>query len=281
MDRSFWTTTVAVAVLAATAAAHDTWVQTNTNLIRTGDAVHIDLMLGNHGNDHRDFKLASKLAPEQIQSFDGDRPGRQEVRPEARPGRPGLRTEGRLLLGQVRPGEGRGCTSPRRLRTRSSTTASRSARSAAPRRTSWPASRSTRSSKDWPGFDKPLGHGSNWCPKPTRSLPMGPGMPIKVKLLFDGQAAGRREGQLHPARRDAGGRHRRRIRANHRQGRPAEFTPKTGNYYLVVAHHKTEREEREVRAHDVLGHADRVRARKVPVLRRIIHVINTHREKPK
>ena len=28
------------------AAAHDTWVQTNTNLIRTGDAVHIDLMLG-------------------------------------------------------------------------------------------------------------------------------------------------------------------------------------------------------------------------------------------
>src|SRR5262245_54938436 len=42
-------------------AAHDTWVQTNTNLIRTGDAVHVDLMLGNHGNDHRDFKLASKL----------------------------------------------------------------------------------------------------------------------------------------------------------------------------------------------------------------------------
>ena len=42
------------------ARAHDIWVQTNTNLIRTGDAVHVDLMLGNHGNDHRDFKLASK-----------------------------------------------------------------------------------------------------------------------------------------------------------------------------------------------------------------------------
>lgn len=41
--------------------AHDTWVETNTSVIRTGDAVLIDLKLGNHGNDHRDFKLASKL----------------------------------------------------------------------------------------------------------------------------------------------------------------------------------------------------------------------------
>src|SRR6476646_2856977 len=40
--------------------AHDTWVEANTNIIRAGDAVHIDLKLGNHGNDHRDFKLAGK-----------------------------------------------------------------------------------------------------------------------------------------------------------------------------------------------------------------------------
>ena len=48
----------------AAALGHDTWVQTNTNLVRTGDAVHIDLMLGNHGNEHRDFKLAGKLSLE-------------------------------------------------------------------------------------------------------------------------------------------------------------------------------------------------------------------------
>src|SRR3954466_11896165 len=46
--------------LAAAAGAHDTWVQTNTNVVRAGDAVHLDLMLGNHGNDHRDFKQAGK-----------------------------------------------------------------------------------------------------------------------------------------------------------------------------------------------------------------------------
>jgi len=58
------TVAVSCLMLARTALAHDTWVQTNTNLIRSGDAVHVDLMLGNHGNDHRDFKLASKTGLE-------------------------------------------------------------------------------------------------------------------------------------------------------------------------------------------------------------------------
>src|SRR5262245_52370004 len=54
-------TTVTLLLLAASARAHDTWLETNTNLIRTGDAIYVDLRLGNHGNEHRDFKLASKL----------------------------------------------------------------------------------------------------------------------------------------------------------------------------------------------------------------------------
>src|SRR5947208_3344902 len=49
--------------LAGPARGHDDWVQLNTNLIRPGDQVFVDLMLGNHGNDHRDFKLAGKLNP--------------------------------------------------------------------------------------------------------------------------------------------------------------------------------------------------------------------------
>jgi len=32
------------------------------NLVRPGDVVHVDLLLGNHGNDHRDFKIAGKVA---------------------------------------------------------------------------------------------------------------------------------------------------------------------------------------------------------------------------
>ena len=49
--------------LAATshALAHDTWVQVPSLVTRQKDVVHIDLMVGNHGNEHRDFKLASKI----------------------------------------------------------------------------------------------------------------------------------------------------------------------------------------------------------------------------
>jgi uncharacterized GH25 family protein len=45
-------------------AAHDIWLETNTALVRVGDRVDIDFKLGNHGNEHRDFKLASKTAPD-------------------------------------------------------------------------------------------------------------------------------------------------------------------------------------------------------------------------
>jgi hypothetical protein len=47
-------------ILPASTLAHDACVQTNTNLVREGDAVHIDLMLGNHGNAHPDFRLAGR-----------------------------------------------------------------------------------------------------------------------------------------------------------------------------------------------------------------------------
>jgi uncharacterized GH25 family protein len=63
MHRSFVGSTVLiVTTLVATARAHDTWVQTAATVVRPGDVVHVDLALGNHGNDHRDFKYAGKLA---------------------------------------------------------------------------------------------------------------------------------------------------------------------------------------------------------------------------
>lgn len=55
---------IALALFPATSFAHDTWLETNTSLVRVGERVDIDLKLGNHGNEHRDFKLASKLSPD-------------------------------------------------------------------------------------------------------------------------------------------------------------------------------------------------------------------------
>lgn len=42
-------------------AAHDTWIEPESGSVPTGEYCYIDLMLGNHGNNHRDFKLASKI----------------------------------------------------------------------------------------------------------------------------------------------------------------------------------------------------------------------------
>ena len=55
---------VVALTLSCTANAHDTWVEVNSSEVRPGQVVHVDLKLGNHGNDHRDFKLASKITLE-------------------------------------------------------------------------------------------------------------------------------------------------------------------------------------------------------------------------
>ena len=57
-----------LALLPTLAHSHDTWVETSGLSVRSGEYVYIDLRLGNHGNGHRDFKLASKitLAPCQL-----------------------------------------------------------------------------------------------------------------------------------------------------------------------------------------------------------------------
>ena len=41
---------------------HDTWVQASARAVSPEDVVHVSLMLGNHGNHHRDFTLAGKLS---------------------------------------------------------------------------------------------------------------------------------------------------------------------------------------------------------------------------
>ncbi|QDV23730.1 DUF4198 domain-containing protein [Aureliella helgolandensis] len=41
--------------------AHDTWVEAGSLAHRQGDWLYVDLRLGNHGNNHRDFKLASQI----------------------------------------------------------------------------------------------------------------------------------------------------------------------------------------------------------------------------
>ena len=56
-------TAMLLGLIAATSTvhAHDTWLQVSPRLVHPDDVVHVDLFLGNHGNEHRDFKIAGKL----------------------------------------------------------------------------------------------------------------------------------------------------------------------------------------------------------------------------
>lgn len=62
MKRFILATLLAVVCFATVASAHDTWVQAGSLVTRHQDVTYVDLMLGNHGNNHRDFKLASKIS---------------------------------------------------------------------------------------------------------------------------------------------------------------------------------------------------------------------------
>ena len=224
----------------AAAMGHDTWVQTNTNLVRTGDAVHIDLMLGNHGNEHRDFKLAGKLSLEgatlEVIGPDGSRydlkdrladtgytpqEGYWTTRFEpavAGPlhGGPPLRPGDELRPGAVHQERRR----PSSWRARAST--------ACPPTT--PAS-TGRSGTTW-----------SWSRWLTRSTPMGPGSPIKVRLLYKGKPlAGERVSFIPRGATLKPGLDERYERKTDEKGEAA-FEPTEANYYLIAAH-KTEPKE--------------------------------------
>lgn len=217
------------------APAHDTWVQTNTNIVRTGDAVHIDLMLGNHGNDHRDFKIAGKLAPESIGSFTVAAPNGKtfDLKPDA------------LDLGYA-PKEGFHtakfttataglyCTAQSSDGVVNHGKAVRSVRSA---KTYFLASPTLdKVSRDYTGFDRPLGHALELVPEMNPVAPMGPGQPIRVKLLFRGKPLDGARVSFVPR----GATLKEGFDSDHERVTGADgkasFIPKTGNYYLVVTH---------------------------------------------
>jgi len=224
-----------VLVWSSTAVAHDTWVQTNTNLVRTGDAVHIDLMLGNHGNEHRDFKLASKVGLEGATL--------EVVAPDGK----SYDIKDRLIDTGYTPKEGFhsarfAATTPglylaahRIDRVVNHGVPTRSVKSA---KTFFLVSDSLdKPPLTSPGFEKPLGHELELVPFASPVTPMGPGQAIRVQVLFKdkpltdarvsfiprGTALSEGFDETHERKTDAEGR--------------ASFTPTEGNYYLVVVHH--------------------------------------------
>ncbi len=216
--------------------AHDAWVQTNTNLVRPGDVVHIDLMLGNHGNEHRDFKIAGKLPLEGTTLDVIDPDGKR------------YDVKGRLVDTGYAPQEGFWTARFEPTRPGLYTVAQRSDRvmSYAPERaikgakTYFVAAESLdRPSANNPGFDRPLGHDLELICLANPVTPMGPGQPIKVRLLYKGKPlAGERVSFIPRGATLKPGLDAQYERTTDDRGE-ATFEPTDANTYLIAAH-KTE-----------------------------------------
>lgn len=208
-------------------AAHDTWVQTNVPRVRVVEVVHVDLMLGNHGNEHRDFKLASKitLAPCTLAVID-ERGNSHDLK-------------SRVIDTGYAPKEGfwsaRFVTREPGLHVVAHTldTLHGSTRAIKSAKTYFSAGMSADKST---GFDKPLGHVLELVPL-SNPATYAAGRELTVKLLYQGRPLPETRVSFVPRGQVlAEGFDKDFERMTDTDG-IASFTPSDGNYVLIVVHH--------------------------------------------
>ncbi|MEX0714825.1 MAG: DUF4198 domain-containing protein [Pirellulales bacterium] len=214
------------------AGAHDTWVETNTNLVRPGDAMHLNLMLGNHGNDHRDFKLASKIdlagCTLTVVAPDGrEYDVKSDLVDTGYAPKEGFWT-GKFVADQ--PGM--------YMVAHTLDAVHHATRGIKSGKTCFVVTSSLdKVPRDNPGFDRPLGHALELVPLTNPVTPMGPGLPIEVQLLYQGKPLANARVAFVPRGTTLDqGFDDQFERMTDAEGR-ASYTPVDGNYILVSAHH--------------------------------------------
>ena len=227
---------IVLALLTSNVRAHDTWVQTNTNLFRVGDAVHIDLMLGNHGNEHRDYKLASKVA------LDGC-----SLKVHTPSGK-SYDLKDRLVDTGYTPKEGFWTTrfataEPGLYLVEHSVDKvvnhGKPVRSIKSAKTAFVASKSLDNvPSENRGHDRVCGHALELIPASNPVTPMGPGQKMFVRLLLKGKPLADTQVSFIPRSETLTEKFDDRYERMTDANGLASFTPKSGDYYLVVAHHK-------------------------------------------
>ena len=240
MMRIFLLCTLAYGLFTSLLPAHDTWVETNTSIVRKGELVHVDLKLGNHGNAHRDFKLASKIALDKCEvsviAPDGKSTDMQPKMVDTGytpkegywTGRFVTRSEGLYVVAQTcesKHGTTRGIKSAK---------------------TFFVASQKLDAvPEDLAGFDKPLGHPYEIVPLVNPVTAMGPGQPIRVRVLYEGKPVPEARVSFIPRGVQlAEGFDQAYEQLSDKEG-VATFTPSEGNVYLIVSHHHADDQKGE------------------------------------
>lgn len=220
------------------AAAHDTWLQCNVPVVRAGETVYLDLMLGNHGNEHRDYLLASKIGLENATLKVIDPAGRAYDLKDRLIDTGYTPKEGfwSARFNPVEPGMHMAVHSLDQVVNHGTPT--RAHKSA---KTFFVASKLLdKVPEENPGFDRVFGHPLEIVPEANPVTPSGPEVPIRIKVLLKGKPfEGARVSFIPRGVKLADGFDETYERKTNASGR-CSFTPKEGNHYLVVVHHKTD-----------------------------------------
>jgi uncharacterized GH25 family protein len=224
---------VCCSICSGDARAHDTWVQTNTQVVRAGEAVFIDLMLGNHGNDHRDFKLAGKpdLGSSTLNVFAPNAASYDLLQSIIDTGYAPSEGFWSARFVGVSPGLYLVAHTSDKV-------------------VSYAPLRSIKSAKTFfvvtpsldkvhaenPGFDRPLGHPLELVPVSNPVTPMGPGKRIDVQVLYLGKPLDGARLSFIPRGTTLREGFDERYERNADADGKASFTPTEGNRFLVVVH---------------------------------------------
>jgi hypothetical protein len=194
----------------------------------------VDLMLGNHGNHHRDFKLAGKVDPQHIR-LELIEPDGQ--RTDLKPYLYDLGTESNPAYWTVRvqpeqPGVHRVvCLGDEVVHY----APIRSIKSA---KTFFVANESLDEVlTEGAGFDEPVGHPLELVLK-TDPASLAAGQPIQVQLLYKGQPLENTRVSFIPRGVQLQGEFDERYERTTDEQGMASFTPEQANIYLIVAHHE-------------------------------------------
>lgn len=226
---------LSVLAVASFASAHDIWIEPTANIIRAGDWVGLSLMLGNHGNEHRDFRMAGKVAA-----------GDQNLSIVAPDGKK-LDITPNLLDTGYTPQDGFWTA-----RFQATAPGLYTAVSTFDKVMSYAPVRDVKCAKTYfvvsksldevpavnPGFDKALGAPFEIVPVTNPVTPMGSGEELKVRVLYKGKALGGArvgfvprgaecKGELDPAYEKIAG-----------ADGTVTMTLKEANTYLISAHYK-------------------------------------------
>ncbi len=226
-------------MLLSTAYGHDIWIEVGTPIVREGDTVKTDLFLGNHGNNHRDFKQLGKVDPKNICC--------KLIAPD------GTKYDFGADLIDTRLDSKEGCWT---AQLKGSSQGLHMVAVTSDQVVKYAPTRSIkcaktyflvtdaldRPSSDEKGFDRLAGVPFELVPLSNPVAPTEPGTPIKVKLLFKGKPMADTVISFIPRgvtlAEDFDEHYERRTDA---EG-TASFEPESPNDYLIVAHHNEPKE---------------------------------------